>query len=416
MTPRERVLSAFDHRESDRVPVDLGSHLSSGIAAVAYPRLRKFLGLPHKPVRIHDMVQQLAVVDDDVLDRFRIDTVEMGRGFLLDEKDWKEWVLVDGTPCLIPYYINVEKRGEDWYLLADNGHKLGIQKKDWMFFEQTYFPLLEREIEHDDFSDLEDILPQTLWTGVSHPGAHLPLTEEGLTEMSRRAKDLRESTERAIVGLFGGNMVEIPQYLYRMDNYLLHMKLHPDAIVRLSEKLCSLHLKNLEKWLGAVGPYIDIVFFGDDLGSQSGLLFSPEMYRRYFKPYHEKLWRRAKELANVKVVLHSCGNVRGLMDDFVEAGLEGINPIQINCKGMEPPELKREFGKQLTFWGGGCDTRDVLPRAAPREVAEHVRAQIGVLNREGGFIFQQVHNIMPDVPPENIVAMFDAVNSCRSSD
>jgi uroporphyrinogen decarboxylase len=286
-------------------------------------------------------------------------------------------------------------------------------KKGCLYFEQTYFPLSERGIADDDFSDLEDILGHTIWTGVAHPGAHLSLDEDGLKEMSARAKALRESTDRAIVGLFGGNLFEIPQMLYRMDNYLLYLAMYPEQVLRLSEALSSIHIKNLEKWLGAVGPYIDIILFGDDLGGQSGPLLSPDMYRRYYKPYHRKMWTRAKELADVKLMLHCCGGVRELLPDLIDAGLDAINPVQINCRGMEAQELKTELGEQLVFWGGGCDTRDILPSASPEEVKEHVKEQVSILSPQGGFVFQQVHNILANIPPRNIVAMYDAINNTR---
>jgi len=410
MTSRKRVLAALNHRQPDRVPIDFSGHRSSGIAAIAYPELRKFLHLPPKPVRVYDMIQQLAIVDEDVLDRFGVDTIEMGRGFLLEESHWKNWILPDGTPCKIPCYINVEKRPDGWHLLADDGCELAVQKNGCLYFEQTHFPLMQRDIASDDFSDLQDMIGHTVWAGIPHPGAHLPLDEQGLAEMTRKAKALWESTDRAIIGLFGGNMFELPQWLYRMDNYLIYMALYPEAIVRLSEKLCSIYLQNLEKWMGAVGPFIDIILFGDDLGGQNGPLLSPQMYRQYYKPYHHRLWHRAKELADVKVMLHCCGGVRELLADMIEAGLDAINPVQINCTAMDTAELKAQFGRELTFWGGGCDTRDVLPNAAPQKVAEHVREQVKLLSPDGGFVFQQVHNILANVPPENIVAMFDAVN------
>ncbi len=411
MTSRERVLTALNHRQPDRVPVDFSGHRSSGIAALVYPKLRKSLGLPEKPVRIYDMVQQLAIVDEDVLERFDVDTIEMGRGFLLEEEDWKEWVLPDGTPCLIPDYINIEKQGQDWMILSDEALELGIQKQGCLYFEQTYYPLMERGIENDDFSDLEDVLKRTLWTAVVHPGAHLSLDEVGLREMTERAKALRESTDRAIIGLFGGSMFEIPQMLYRMDNYLLYMSMYPDAVSRLSESLCGIHLQNLEKWLRAVGPYIDIILFGDDFGGQTGPLISTEMYSRYFKPYHRQLWRKAREQADVKIMLHCCGSVRELLPDFIDAGLDVINPVQINSAGMDAEELKSEFGDDLTFWGGGCDTQEILPSASIEKVQKHVQNQVKILNPGGGFVFQQVHNIQADVPPENIMAMFDAINA-----
>jgi uroporphyrinogen decarboxylase len=195
-----------------------------------------------------------------------------------------------------------------------------------------------------------------------------------------------------------------------MDNYLMYLGLYPDRAFQFSEDLCDLHLKSLEKWLGAVGPYIDIILFGDDLGGQKGPLISPQMYRQMVKPYHRKLWQCAKELADVKVMLHCCGGVRELMGDLIDAGLDAINPVQINATGMDTAELKSEFGEAITFWGGGCDTRDVLPSGTPEQVEDHVSRQVRLLRPGGGFVFQQVHNILADVPAENVVAMFDAVN------
>jgi uroporphyrinogen decarboxylase len=409
MTSRERILAALEHRETDRIPVDFSGHRSSGIAAVLYPELRKHLGLPPKPVRVYDMIQQLAIVDEDVLDRFGVDTIEMGRGFLLEDESWKDWELPDGTPCSIPYYIHVERRDHDWYLLDGNGRELAVQKEGCLYFEQTHFPLKDREFATDDFSDLEDVLSHTVWTGIASPGAHLPLDEDGLAELASRTKIHRRSTDRAIIGLFGGNMFEIPQMLFRMDNYLMFLALYPDKAFRFSEKLCNLHLNNLEKWLSAVGPYIDIILFGDDLGGQTGPLISPRMYREVFKPFHRKLWQRAKEIADVKILLHCCGGVKELLDDLIDAGLDAINPVQINAAGMDPVGLKTEFGKRMTFWGGGCDTRDVLPNASTDRVAAHVNELTKVLRQGGGFVFQQVHNIQADVPVENVAAMFDAV-------
>ena len=409
MNSRERVLAALNHRPPERVSVDFSGHRSSGIAAIAYARLRRHLGLEEKPIRVYDMVQQLAIVDDDVLELFGVDVIEMGRGFLTEDSQWKDWVLPDGTPCQVPYYINLEKQGEDWVLLTDADLELGRQKKGVLYFEQTTWPLMERGIADDDFGDLADVLGRTIWSGTPHPGAHIP-PDDPAGELARGARRLRQSTDRAIIGLFGGNLFEMPQWLYRMDNYLMYMSLYPDQIVRLSEALCAIYMKNLERWLAAVGPYIDIILFGDDLGGQNGPLLSPDMYRHYYKPYHKRLWTRAKELADVKVQLHCCGGVRELLPDLIDAGLDAINPVQITCRGMDAAGLKRDFGDRITFWGGGCDTQNVLGNASPDAVHRHVRQQIEILSPGGGFVFQQVHNILANVPPENIVAMFEAVH------
>ncbi len=410
MTSRERVLAALNHSEPDRIPVDLGAHRSSGISAIAYHRLRKHLGLVEKPVRVYDMVQQLAIVDEDVMDLFGVDVVEMGRGFLLNDSDWKPWVLPDGTPCEIPYYTNLEKKGEHWLILDKQGSEMGIMKKGSLYFEQTNYPLMERGIENDHFEDLEEMLGRQMWSAVVHPGAHLEMDEAGLKEMAASAKSFRESTDRAIVGLFGGNMFELPQMVYRMDHYLLATGMYPDKVAELSEKLAGIHLKNLEKWLSAVGPYIDVVLFGDDLGGQQGPLISPDAYREFYKPYHKILWNRAKELADVKVQLHCCGGIYELIDDLIDAGLDAFNPVQVSCRGMDPVRLKAEFGDRITFWGGGCDTQRILPLATPAKVEENVKELTSALSPGGGFIFQQVHNILANVPPENVVAMMNSIH------
>ena len=202
----------------------------------------------------------------------------------------------------------------------------------------------------------------------------------------------------------------MPQFLYRIDTYLMHLALYPDACRRLSEALYEFYLPRLEKWLGAVGSCIDVMLFGDDLGGQTGPMISPGMYREFFKPWHAKLWARAKQLApHVNIHLHSCGGIEPLLEDLIDAGLESSNPVQTTCAGMDPGHLKRTYGDRFAFWGGGCDTRHVLPKGTPDEVKAHVREQIDVFAPGGGFVFQQVHNILADVPPENIIAMFGAV-------
>ncbi|MDP6544390.1 MAG: uroporphyrinogen decarboxylase family protein [Phycisphaerae bacterium] len=410
MTSRQRIIAAVNHTEPDRVPIDFGGHRSSGISAMAYGRLKQALGISAGDIYVYDMVQQLAIVEPEVLDAVGSDVVELGRGFMLDDADWRPWVLPDGVPCKIPAFINVEKRGNDSYLLSDDGVDLAIQKEGFLYFEQIHWPWLERNPDEQDFSDLQEAFKYTMWTGIPTPGGHIPLTGDGLAQLAAGAKRLRESTDRAILGIFGGNLFEVPQFLYRIDNYLTHMGFYPGACERLSEALCNFYLPRMEKWLGAVGPYIDVMLFGDDLGGQTGPLMSTEMYRAYYKPWHAKLWKRAKELApHVNIHLHCCGGIEPLLGDLIEAGLESSNPVQITCQGMDPQHLKSTYGDRFTFWGGGCDTRRVLPHGTPDEVARDVRELVSIWSPGGGFIFQQVHNILADVPPENIIAMFEAL-------
>jgi uroporphyrinogen decarboxylase len=412
MNARTRILTALSHREPDRVPVDFSGHRSSGINAIAYANLRSYLGLGEKPVRIYDVIQQLAIVDEDILDLFGIDTIELGRGFLLDDGDWKDWVMPDGKPCQIPAYVHMDKRGDDWFLLSDSGRELGVQKPGCLYFDQVYYPLEDADFASMDFNNLEEVFDESMWSAVVHPGAHLSLDDQGSAEMTRRSATLRSQTDRAIIGLFGGSIFEVPQYLFGSENYLMYMALYPQATHRLMENLTAIYLKNLEKWLGAVGPYIDIVLFGgEDMGGQNGPLISPAMYREFLKPYHTRLWKRAKELAPVSVQLHCCGGVRPILNDLIEAGMDALNPVQITSAGMDTAGLKKDFGERITLWGGGCDTREMLGRGTPDQIKTHVREQVDLLQRGGGFVFQQVHNIMANVPPANIVAMFEAIGS-----
>jgi uroporphyrinogen decarboxylase len=176
------------------------------------------------------------------------------------------------------------------------------------------------------------------------------------------------------------------------------------------DRLTEFHLGNMDKYLSAVGEYLDVIGFGDDLGMQNGPQISPVMYREFFKPRHATLWNHAKKLCpHIKVSLHCCGGVYPLLPDLIEAGLDAINPVQFTCSDMQVDRLKREFGKDLTFWGGGCDTRRILPTGTPEEVRKHVKEQVSILAPDGGYVFQQVHNILADVPAENVKAMFEAV-------
>ena len=184
----------------------------------------------------------------------------------------------------------------------------------------------------------------------------------------------------------------------------------PERAHRFLDKLVEMHLRNLDRFLSAVGEFIDVIVFGDDLGMQSGPQVSPAMYREYFQPRERAMWQFVKQRApHLKIMLHCCGGVRELLPGLIDAGLDAINPVQITCRGMDAAGLKRDFGSRLTFWGGGCDTRDMLIKGTPAQVTEHVRQQVKVWQPGGGFVFQQVHNILADVPPANIVAMYDAV-------
>jgi uroporphyrinogen decarboxylase len=407
MTSRERVLTALHHQQPDRVPIDFGGHRSSGISAIAYARLRRHLGLASRPIRVYDVIQQLAVIDEDVLDRFQVDTIELGRAFAVEDEYWRDWVLPDGTPCQVPRWAQPEADGDGWLLRSQSGRVMSRMPAGAIYFEQEHYPLAECQT----LDGWEAAFEECMWTAVKTPPGPLAAGPEGLVALAEGARRLRQSTDRAIIGLFGGNLLEMGQIFFRNDNFFLLLAGEPARAHEFLKRLTEHHLKHLEQYLRAVGPFIDIVLFGDDLGSQRGPQISPAMYREFFKPHQVRMWRRAKELAPVKVMLHCCGGVRELLADLIDAGLDTINPVQISCKGMAPTELKAEFGTRLTFWGGGCDTQGMLRTARAEEVRTHVRELMATWAPGGSYVFQQVHNVLADVPPENVVAMLDAVNS-----
>jgi uroporphyrinogen decarboxylase len=412
-TSRERVLQAVNHQEPDRVPIDLGGHRSSGIMAIAYKTLKDHLGITGGDIYVYDFVQQLAIIEPEVLDRFGVDTIELGRGFALNPEDWRDWVLPDGTPCKIPASIEPVKKDGDWHVYDADGNLIAIQTASSLYFEQTHYPLMEHALGGaGTFSreQIEEAMGHVSWTALRSPPATIGFDEEGLRQLEAGAKRLRESTDRAIVALFGGNLLELGQFLFRNDQFFMLLGGDPERAHQFLNTVVEMHLDNLEKYLSAVGPYIDILMFGDDLGMQTGPQISPRMYHEFFQPREKIMWSRAKELTKAKIMLHSCGGIYPLLPGLIDAGLDIVQPVQTTCADMEPERLKREFGADLCLWGGGSNTRDVLPNATPEEVAADVRRRVEILAPGGGFVFQQIHNVMADVPPENIVAMLDAVN------
>ena len=205
-------------------------------------------------------------------------------------------------------------------------------------------------------------------------------------------------------------MLEGGEFLFGIENFLSMVALDPEKTHTFLDKLLEKYQRELEAYLSLVGDYIDIIHFSDDMGTMNGPLMSTEMYRTYFKPRHKALFDLVKKITpRVKISLHCCGGVYPLLPELIEIGLDCINPVQTTCRDMEPDRLKKEFGKDIVLWGGGCDTREILPNGTPEQIKKHVWENLEILAPGGGFVFQQVHNIMANVPPENIMAMFNAV-------
>jgi uroporphyrinogen decarboxylase len=408
LTPRERVLAAIEHREPDCVPVDLGATPSSGISAIAYGGLKRHLGMTEGQTRVYDVVQQLAQPEDEILDQFGIDVLDVGRSFNCDDADWYDVHLPDGQRAQYPAWFRPDLQPDgSWIARSRDGVPIARMPAGGAFFDQTCFPYLDGYPAR--FDDLDGAMAKVLWAALVHsPWDHAG--ESGFWEELRtRALHLRESTDRAIIVVCGCNLFEWGTFLRRLDNFLMDLLTEPSRVERLLDALMERHLATLENVCAAVGDVCDILRFGDDLGLDTGPFMRPDIYRRFFKPRHAQLCDYVHTHTPMKTFLHSCGSIYELLPDLIEAGYDVINPVQTNCRDMEPEKLKREFGRDITFWGGGCDTRDVLNRAKPAEVKAHVLERLEVFAPGGGFVFAAVHNILPEVPAENIVAMSGAV-------
>ena len=362
MTGRERVLAAMNFHEPDRVPIDFGGHRSSGIAAIAYAKLRRWLDLPERPIRVYDPIQQLAVIDDDVLDRFGVDTIELGRGFALDDRDWADWPLPDGTPAQMPVWALPEREEGQWVLRNRSGLAIAKMPDGALYFEQCHWPFLE----HDDLDRIAEAADEIMWSAVASPPGPLDRRARRRPAASSRAPgDSANGPDRAIIGLFGGNLFEFGQWCYRMDRFLMLLAAEPARAAEFLDRCVERYLASLERYLSLVGPYIDVIVFGDDLGMQNGPQISPAMYRELFKPRHAKLWRRAKELSDVKVMLHSCGGIEPLLPDLIDAGLDAVNPVQITCTGMDARVAQAASSPARSPSGAAAATRETC-WAAPR--------------------------------------------------
>jgi uroporphyrinogen decarboxylase len=393
MTRRERVLAAIRHKEPDRVPVDLGAMRSTGITAVAYGRLKEYLGIDEGRIYVYDVVQQLALPEDRILNYVQSDVVDLGRVFLRDDRDWKDFTLPNGMAAKIPAYAQFVPREGGWLALGADDTAIGTMPQGAYYLSQTRFPL--QDWDGADLSVLDDLpalMEKVTWSALPCAPYHKPLTPEHLAEIRRRAKHLYETTDYAVMVAFGGNLLEWGQYLCRMDQFLIDLVENRKKAEALLDKLVEMHLDNLAKILDAVDGYVQIIQMGDDLGTQQALEISPRLYREVFKPRQKMIFETVKKRSDLHLFLHSCGSIVDILPDLIEVGVEIVNPVQTSARGMDPARLKREFGRDLTFWGGGCDTQRILPL---------------------GFVFTQIHNIMPNVPPANIAAMVDAVKKYR---
>lgn len=415
MNSRERVRAAINHRQPDRVPLDLGGTAVTGIAASTYARLRQALGLPRHPPKVTEPFQVLAEVEDDVRDALGVDTVGLGLPTTFfgykNEGPWKPWTLFDGTEVLVPDKFVVREAANGDLLLYPKGDT-SVPPSAHMPKDGYYFDAIIRQEtldwEHLDANEWADQM-------------YSVYTDEDIGYLQQQAEWLYANMTRSIIWGFGGggfgdiawvpgpNLLH-PKGIRDPQDWIIAHKTHPEYIRGIFARQCEIGLENLRLVWQAVGSKIDVVFVsGTDFGTQDRPFISPEMYRALYKPFHKRINDWIHQNTTWKVFFHSCGSIVALLDDLVDVGVDIINPVQCSARGMEPEHLKQRYGRQLVFWGGGVDTQWTLPFGTPDEVYAQVRERIRIFNDGGGYVFNTIHNIQANVPIANLMAMFKAI-------
>ncbi len=406
MTPRERVLAALEHREPDRVPLDFASTCNSGINVLAYNRLKKHLGLD-TVTYMRDPILMLASPElEEGLELLKMaggDLLPLPRYYNLGvpARDWREWILKDGSTCLVPGGFNPEKQ-EDGSLelsLLNGLARLAMPAQG------RHFNMVNRPLGFiEEQSQLEAILPLLRESGAfSISGAELAI-------LRATAERLRRETDYAVVATGGAlffSLYQVGQELFGYEKFFMLMASRPDLVHCWLEFIASTCIERLESYLRVLGPYLDVIMMGDDYGFQAGPQISPKLFRELFKPHLLRICRAVKESApGIKILLHSCGGVAPFIPDFIEAGIDALSPVQITAAGMDPVRLKKEFGREIAFWGGGVRTQTALSKGSPADVAGEVRELLDIFKPGGGYIFSPIHDLQEDVAPELVLAIY----------
>jgi uroporphyrinogen decarboxylase len=375
MTSRQRILKALNHQIPDRVPIDLGG-FQTGIHKKAYVELLDYLGIDDE-LTIMDPVQQLARPCEELLERFHVDI---------------RYICAHGPESFKGGIEQNIRGGKLWHDLKDEFGVVWSMPDD----QQLYMDISHHPLANATIKDIFD---------YPFPDGGDPTRFTGVRE---KALELRNETPYAISTGIGGVIYEICWYMRGLERWFIDMVENPGFCKALLDKTLKFWLDYFNGFMAKVGDLIDIVMIGDDLAGQSGPLFSPDFYRKVIKPRQKKLVQHIKSLTKAKIWYHTCGCCYEYIPELIDNGIDILNPIQIGLSNMEPERLKDEFGKQLVFWGGAIDAQHVLPFAKPEEIRKHVKANLEIFKSDGGYIFNNVHNIQAGIPPENIVALYDA--------
>ena len=404
MTSRERVEKAVNFQVADRVPIDLGGMKASGIASLSYDRLKKRLGI-NTPTRILDPRFMIAVVEEEVLRRFHADVLPIDLsgivGAVRQGNEWAPRALFDGTPVLFPPGTSIAEEGNgDWTLLnADGSASTFRMPRGGYYFDDTAF-------NRGGSIDPKKFTPQS------------DIPDESLTMMRDYARSLYRTTNYALLGWgFGVCFLGLSLITDRgsnvtqgmPDEWMMMLMTEKETCHAVMDRSVEATIACLRLVNEAVGDFCFAWgIASDDSGTQRGEFINPDLWAEMIKPHYAKLCAWIHRNTKMKTFLHSCGSIPRLIPHLIEAGVDILNPVQTSAAGMEPQRLKEDFGRRIVFWGGGCDTQSVLPGATAQGVREHVRDRMAIFAPGGGYVFNQVHNIQANVPPENIEAMLNA--------
>lgn len=374
MNSRERVMLALNHKEADRVPIDLGSTIISSIHKNAYLDLKRHLDMEIEELRMCDFVQQLPYVDEALLERFAV--------------DFRMVQLPAATAPDVTYF----EEG-NYYAFVDRwGSKLHMPKQNGLYFDWVEFPINEPTMA---------ALDAYQWPQPDPPETNAKLREQ--------AKYLYENTDYALVGsaIIGGGIFEQPARTMGLENFLVALLAEPAFADRLTAQITDIYIESCNNYLDQVGDYLQVFTYWDDLNSQAGWMISPDIYKRLIKPKQQQLVEAIRSKTDAKLFFHGCGAVSELIPHLIDLGFDIVNPVQVSAAGMDTKWLNKEFGQDIVFWGGGVDSQQILPFGTPKQVRDEVKRRMDDLAPGGGFVFANIHNIQAFVPPENIVAAFE---------
>ncbi len=405
MTSRQRVLAALNHREPDRVPIDFGSNYNTSVNVIAYNRLKRHLGIS-SPTYMRYTIPMLAAPDlDEDREILRImggDVLPVPR-YHIDgvlTKDWKEWELKDGSTAMVPGRFNPVVNESGGLDLVFGGVTQFRMPKNGYYFDRIFNPFSGVE----DRDQLEGLLSLFRARGL------MRFRDDEAEVLASWAKAAYEGTDYALLGdTYGFSIFHIGLEAFGYNKFFMMMAAEPDMVHTWMTGIIEEFEAFFAGYLKAVGPFIVAVLLGDDYGTQRAPMISVKMFRELFKPYLSRICKFIHDTSpNVRVLLHSCGAVAPLIPEFIEAGVDALNPVQTTAEGMDPAALKGEFGKDIVFWGGGVRCQTTLANGTADDVRREVKELVKTWKPGGGYVFCPDHDIQENVPPERILATYQA--------